>query len=109
MWNSKYALQWQCMKTIMFLYCEASNAFIGAFCYSKIILHPSGPFQSIKTMLESFHVLLGLSPVWNCYPKLSCYEEILRKEHIILTLSLYKLCFLRDKLYSIRFYQGNIK
>ena len=53
----------------MFLLCETSNAFIGAFCYSKIHFHPSGPFTSIKTMLESLHVLLGLSPVWNCYPK----------------------------------------
>ena len=24
--------------------------------------HPSGPFKSIKTMLKSLHVLLGLSP-----------------------------------------------
>ena len=51
----------------MFLLCETSNAFIGAFCYSKIHFHPSGPFKSIKTMLKSLHVLLG--PVWNCYPK----------------------------------------
>ena len=29
----------------------------------------SGPFKSIKTMLKSLHVLLGLSAVWNCYPK----------------------------------------
>ena len=53
----------------MFLLCETSNAFIGAFCYSKIHFHPSGPFKSIKTMLKYVHVLLGLSPVWNCYPK----------------------------------------
>ena len=50
----------------MFLLCETSNAFIGAFSYSKIHFHLSGPF---KTMLKSLHVLLGLSPVWNCYPK----------------------------------------
>ena len=31
--------------------------------------HPSGPFKSIKTMMKSLHLLLGLSPVWNCYPK----------------------------------------
>ena len=37
----------------MFLLCETSNAFIGAFCYSKIHFHPSGPFKSIKTMLKS--------------------------------------------------------
>ena len=53
----------------MFWLCETSNAFIGAFCYSKIHFHPSGPFKSIKTMLKSLHALLGLSPVWNCYPK----------------------------------------
>ena len=68
-WNSEYALQWQCTKTICFLLCETSNAFIGAFCYSKIHLHLSGPFKLIKTMLKSLHVLLGLSPVWNCYLK----------------------------------------
>ena len=43
--------------------------FIGAFCCSKIHFHPPGPFKSIKTMLKSLHVLLGLSPVLNCYPK----------------------------------------
>ena len=53
----------------MLLLCETSSAFIGAFCYSKIQIYPSGPFKSIKTMLKSLHVLLGLSPVWNCYPK----------------------------------------
>ena len=53
----------------MFLLCETSNAFIGAFCYSKIHFHQPGPFKLIKTMLKSLHVLLGLSPVWNCYPK----------------------------------------
>ena len=45
------------------------NAFIGAFCYSKVHFYPSGPFKSIKTMLKSLRVLLGLSAVWNCYPK----------------------------------------
>ena len=53
----------------MFLLFETSNAFIGAFCYSKTHCHPSGPFKSTKTMLKSLHVLLGLSPLWNCYPK----------------------------------------
>ena len=43
----------------MFSLCETSYAFIDAFCYSKIHFH-----QSI-----SLHVLLGLSPVWNRYPK----------------------------------------
>ena len=53
----------------VFVICETSNAFIGAFCYSKIHFHQSGPFKSIKTMLKSLHVFLGLTPVWNCYPK----------------------------------------
>ena len=53
----------------MFLIRETSNAFIGAFCYSKIHFHPSEPFQLIRTMLKSLHGLLGLSPVWNRYPK----------------------------------------
>ena len=39
------------------------------FAIPKSIFYPSGPFKSIKTMLKSLHVLLGLSPVWNCYPK----------------------------------------
>ena len=52
----------------MFLLFETSNAFICAFCYSKIHFHLSGPFKSIKTMLNSLHVL-GLSPVCYCYPK----------------------------------------
>ena len=42
----------------MFLLCETSNAFIGAFCYSKIHFHPSGPFKSIKTIFEIFTCLV---------------------------------------------------
>ena len=53
----------------MFLLSETSNAFIGAYCYSKTHFHPSGPFKSIKTMLKSLHVLIDLSPVWNRYSK----------------------------------------
>ena len=53
----------------LFLLCDTSNAFNAAFCYSKIHFHPLGPFKSIKTMLKSLRVLIGLSPVWNCYPK----------------------------------------
>ena len=56
-------------KNDMNLLCETCNAFIGAFCYFKIHFHPSGSFKSIRTMLKSLHVLLGLPPVWNCYPK----------------------------------------
>ena len=52
----------------MFLLCETSIAFIGAFSYSKIHFHPSGPFKSIKAMLKSLHVVSGLSPVWIYYP-----------------------------------------
>ena len=53
----------------MFSLCETSNAFIDAFCYSKIHFHQSGPFTFIKIMLKSLHVVLGLSPVWNRYQK----------------------------------------
>ena len=35
----------------------------------SIYINQSGPFKSIKTMLKSLHVLLGLSPVWNRYQK----------------------------------------
>ena len=45
------------------LLCEIYNAFVGAFFYSKIHFRPLGPFKSIKTMLKSLHVLLGLFPV----------------------------------------------
>ena len=50
------------------LLCETVNAFIGAFCYFKIHFYPSGPFNSMETMLKSLNVLFGLSPVWNRYP-----------------------------------------
>ena len=53
----------------LFLLCETSNAFVDDFCYSKIHFHPSGMLKSIKTMLKSLHVLLGLSPIWICYQK----------------------------------------
>ena len=39
------------------------------FAIPKSIFIRQGPFKSIKTLLKSLHVLLGLSPVWNCYPK----------------------------------------
>ena len=40
--------------------CETISVFIDAICYSKIHFHQ---------LLKSLHVLLGLSPVWNRYPK----------------------------------------
>ena len=43
--------------------------FVDAFGYSKIHFHQLGPFKLIKAMLKSLHVLLGLSPVLNPYPK----------------------------------------
>ena len=48
---------------------ETFNVFIDNFCYSKINFHRFGPFKLINIMLKSLHVLLGLSPVWNRYPK----------------------------------------
>ena len=53
----------------MSLLCVTPNAFLCTFCYSKIHFHRLGPFKLIVTMLESIHVLFGLSPVWNRYPK----------------------------------------
>ena len=53
----------------MFLLCETSNAVLVLYCFSKINFYPSGPFKSIKTMLKFLHVLLGLSPVWDRFPK----------------------------------------
>ena len=43
--------------------------FLMLFSYFKINLHQLGLFKLIKAMLKSLHVLLGLSPVWNRYPK----------------------------------------
>ena len=51
-WNFEYALQ-----NDIFLFCETSNAFIHAFCRSKIHFHQRGPLKLIQTMLKSFHVL----------------------------------------------------
>ena len=60
----------------MFLLCETSDACICAFCYSKIHLHPSGPFKSIKTMLRYLHVLLaccqGSKPVLESFSDIQC-------------------------------------
>ena len=53
----------------IFSLCETSNAFIDAFYYSKIHFHQSRTFELIKKMVKSLHVLSGLSPVWNRYPK----------------------------------------
>ena len=59
---------------------ETSNAIIDALCYSIIHFHQSVPFKLIKTMLNFLQVLLGLSPVWNRYPKgrrsIIAYDEI---------------------------------
>ena len=41
----------------------------------KSHFHQLGPFRLIKTMLKSLHVLLGLSTVWNRYPKGSRKKE----------------------------------
>ena len=49
--------------------CETTNVFIDAYCYSKSHLRQLGPLKLIKTMLKSLHVLQGLSPEWNRYPK----------------------------------------
>ena len=56
--------------------------FIDAFCYSKIQFHQSGPFKLIKIMLKSVNVLLGLSQVWNRYPKGSHTKEATKRSII---------------------------
>ena len=56
-------------KNDIFLLCQTSKAFIHAFCHLKIHLQQRGPLKLIKMILKSFHVLLGLSPVWNNYAK----------------------------------------
>ena len=61
---------------------ETCNAFIDAFCYSKIHFHQSGPFKLIKIMLKYVHVLLGLSQVWNRYPKGSHTKEATKRSII---------------------------
>ena len=54
----------------VFSLCETSNAFIHVF-----FLPFRNPFSSVRIVkidfnnAEIFHVLLGLSPVWNRYPK----------------------------------------
>ena len=55
--------------------CETINVFIDAFGYAKSHFQQLGPFRLIKTMLKSLHFLLGLSPVWNRYPKGSHKKE----------------------------------
>ena len=70
-WNFEYALQ---LQSTMFSYfysfslCEISNAFNDAFRCSKIHFQQSGSFKLIN--LNNV-VLIGLSPVWNRYPKCS--------------------------------------
>ena len=39
------------------------------FTIPKSVFIRQDRLQSIKTMLKSLHVLLGLSPVWNRYQK----------------------------------------
>ena len=67
--NFEYALQLHSMKNNIFSLCETSNAFIHAFCHTKIHFQHSG-HKLMKTMLKSFHVLLGLSPVWKGLPSI---------------------------------------
>ena len=70
-WKFECALQLQCTKTVSFRYVRHPMPLFMLFmlfCHSKIQFHQSEPFQMIKTMLKSFHVLLGLSPVWGRYP-----------------------------------------
>ena len=69
-------------ETDIFSLCETSSEFVQACCLFKIHLYQSGLFKLIKTMLKSFS-LLGLSSVWDRYPKtwatkrsIIAYDEI---------------------------------
>ena len=46
--------------------CGTIDVLIDAFCDPKTHIHR---FKSMKTMMKSLHVLLGLSPVWKHYLK----------------------------------------
>ena len=60
-------IQWYCLLGIPSMLCNG-NVRKRYVCYVR---HPMQLLVlfAIKTMLKSLHVLLGLSPVWNCYPK----------------------------------------
>ena len=78
---AKYVLealiQWCCLHGIMsILYiCKEQKRYlfiildIQGILSFQINFHGLGPLKLIKTMLKSFRVLLGLSPVWTRYPK----------------------------------------
>ena len=46
-------------------------------------IHQCGQIKLIKTMLKYFEVLLGLSPVLNCYPKRRHMAEITKRPIIV--------------------------
>ena len=52
------------------------------FAIPIIHFHQSRQFELIKTMMKSLHVLLGLSPVCNCYPEGS-HTKVATKRSII--------------------------
>ena len=56
-------------ETISCRYVRQSMCLLMLFSYSKIHFQQLGPFQLIITVLKSLDILLGLSPVWNRYPK----------------------------------------
>ena len=87
-WTFEYALQLQSTKMICFRYQRHPMRFLMFSAIPKIHFHQSGPFKLIKTMLKYLHVLLGLSPVWNRYPKGSHMkgEDILCKECVFSTI-----------------------
>ena len=66
----------------MFLLCETSNVFIGAFCFSKIYFHPLGSFKSIKTMLKSLYVFLRMMILKIEFAKNRCLSTIWSTEKI---------------------------
>ena len=69
-WNFEYALQLQSTKTICFRYVSHPMRLLMLLLF-KNPFSLVRPFKFIKTMLKSLHIVLGLSQLWNRYPKCS--------------------------------------
>ena len=83
--NFEFALQLQSIKTTSFRYVRhLMRLYIYAFCNVKIHFYLLGPLKLIQTMLKSVHILLGLSPIWNRYPKGSHTTGATKRSKIVL-------------------------
>ena len=83
------------MKTICFRHLRHSLRLLMLFVIQKFHFYHSEPFKLIKTMLKSLHNVLGLSPVWNCYPKSSHTKGATK--HSIITFDYIKYSFAMNK------------